>query len=174
MSVTAQVKNGFKMAAAWLLGIAWLVLVFAGLAVVFSPSKFPSALGWCLLVIAAFVLIATVDRWVKALPGVFGVATINGLAMIFTGHATGSPSVLVSRPLALFATISLAASTLMSFSFQRRRLHITDRMMFLVYAVCVAYAAIKPWTGYWALGTATAALFATWCYNYLKPGESND
>jgi hypothetical protein len=162
-----QVAHGSKTAGTWLLGVIWLAIVFAGVAIAFTPSKFPPAVGWCLLAVAALVLLATANRWVTALPGILGVATLNSLAMIFTGHATGNPSVLVSRRLALFSAICLGASTLISLNFQDRNLHVHDRIAFLVYAICLAWTAIKPWTSYRALGTATAVLFAAWSYNHL-------
>ena len=162
-----QVQRGFKSAGAWLLGIFWLAIVFGGLAVTFSPSRFPRPVGWCLLAVAAIILVASADRWVKALPGIFGVATLNSLAMAVSGHATGNPSVLVPLPLALFATVLLAASTLLAVKFQDRKLLVHDRFAFLVYAICLAYSAIRPGASYWALGTATATLFAAWSCDRL-------
>jgi hypothetical protein len=167
-----QLERGFKTAGAWLLGMVWLAVVFAGLAVAFSSSRFPRPIGWCLLAIAACVLLATADRWINAVPGIFGVATLNSLVMTLTGHSTGNPSVLVPRPLALVASVLLAASALMSLRFQDRKLFVHDRITFLIYAVCLAYAGIRPLASYWALGTATAALFAAWSYNRLTPTES--
>ena len=64
-----QGKNGFRRAGAWLLGFAWLGLVFAGMAIAFTPSPHSPALGWGLLGIAALVLVFTMDRWVKVFPG---------------------------------------------------------------------------------------------------------
>ena len=65
----AQVKNGFRTAGAWLLGLGWLGLVFAGMAIAFSTSKYPPVAGWVLLAIDAIILVSTAHRWVKALPG---------------------------------------------------------------------------------------------------------
>jgi hypothetical protein len=73
----SQVISGLRKTGAWLLGMAWLGLVFAGMAIAFSPSNYPRAAGWVLLVLAAIILLATADRWVKAFPGLLGVATIK-------------------------------------------------------------------------------------------------
>src|SRR5262245_20387855 len=39
-TVGQQVKSGFRTAISWLLGFAWLCLVFAGMAIGFSPSNY--------------------------------------------------------------------------------------------------------------------------------------
>lgn len=82
----SQVKSGFRAAGGWLLGIVWLGLVFGGLGVAFTPSQYPPAMGWALLAIAAAIFVATANRWVKALPGIFGVASFNSLVTIGTGR----------------------------------------------------------------------------------------
>ena len=171
MPPTTQLKDGLRTVGGWLLGFAWIGIVFAGLAVAFSPSKFPPAAGWALLTIAAFILLVSADRWVKALPGILGVATINSLVMIATGHATSNPSVSVTRLQAISATILLAVSTILAVDFQGRKPYLVDRVVFLIYAMCLGYAVIRPGTTYWALGTATAALFVAWSHNRLRPGK---
>ena len=103
-----HLKSGFRTAGAWLLGFTWLCLVLGGIIIGFSPSKYPHALGWMLLIIAAVVLVLTADRWIKAFPGIMGVATFNSLITISSGHATGSPSALIPRSTAILATLLLA------------------------------------------------------------------
>jgi hypothetical protein len=69
-TVGQQVKGGFRTAGAWLLGFAWLCLVFAGLAEAFSPEGRSPMLGWVFLAVAAAVLVATANSWVRAFPGI--------------------------------------------------------------------------------------------------------
>ena len=65
----AQIKSGFRKGGAWLLGIGWLALVFKGIRVALTPSKYPPFFGWIFLGIAALVLIFTMDKWVRIFPG---------------------------------------------------------------------------------------------------------
>jgi hypothetical protein len=116
-----QVKSGFRTAGAWLLGLAWLSLVFAGLAIGFSPCSYPRAVGWLCLAVAAAVLVATLERWVKAFPGTMAVATVHSLITISSGHATGNPSVPVPRSAAILMTLLLAMGTALSLTFRAKK-----------------------------------------------------
>src|SRR5580704_5049426 len=90
------VKNGFKRAGTWLLGFFWLGLVFAGMAIAFSPSSYPPVLGWILLVGAAVFLILTTAVWVKIFPGLLAYGVFGSLLEISSGHALGHPEVRVT------------------------------------------------------------------------------
>ena len=170
-SVSAQAKAGLKTVGNWLLGISWLALVFVGLGIAFTPSRFPVAGGWALLAAAAAILVMTANKWVKALPGILGIATLNSIVMIATGHATGAPSVRVTHLQAAYAAILLGSGTVISLSFPNRELRILDRVAFLIYAICLAWGGVEPRTTYWALGVATAILFAAWSYDRFRSGQ---
>ena len=43
------VRNQFKRAGAWLLGVCWLGVVFASMVIAFSPSSYMPVMGWILL-----------------------------------------------------------------------------------------------------------------------------
>ncbi len=165
----SQIRSGFRIAGAWLLGFGWLFLVFSGLAVAFSPGegKYPPVVGWVLLVFAAVILVATAQRWVKALPGILGVATLNGVLEVSSGHAINSPSVPISRFEAVVATLLLAASTTISLSFTRRNLNMVDRIAFLAYASCIAWAGVANRVILPA-GTAACCLFFAWAYDRFR------
>jgi hypothetical protein len=160
-----QVKSGFRTAGAWLLGFAWLCLVFAGLAIGFSQSNYPRPLGWLFLLVAAAVLVATADRWVKAFPGIMVVATVNGLITISSGHATGNPSVLVPRLTAILLTLLLAGGTALSLTFRSKRLSVPDRLALLVLAVSIGWGAIDVRHGVIALALGTGCLLLAWAYD---------
>jgi hypothetical protein len=135
-TVGQQVKSGFQTAGAWLLGFVWLCLVLGGIIIGFSPSNYPPGLGWLLLAVAAAVLVLTVDRWVKAFPGIMAVATVNSLITISSGHATGNASVLIPRSTAILATLLLAGGTALSLTF-RRKVSVLDRFALLALAVSI-------------------------------------
>jgi hypothetical protein len=104
----AEVKSGLRLTATMLLGGAWLGLVFAGMAIAFIPPRSPVT-GWLILVIAALIMIATMDRWVKALPGILGYGTFGGLLMIVSGHLLNQPWVGITRFDATMLTLNKTA-----------------------------------------------------------------
>jgi hypothetical protein len=164
-----QVKSGFRIAGAWLLGFGWLCLVLAGMAVAVSPSKYPPVVGWLLLAVAAIILVTTAQRWVKALPGLLGLATLNALFSIFSGHATNLPSVPISRSESLVATLLLVVSTALSPSFTARELRVVDRLAFLIYASCIFWGAVDHRvTLPVQMGIATFCLLSAWVYDRLQ------
>jgi hypothetical protein len=164
-TVGQQVKSGFRTAGAWLLGFAWLFLVFAGLGVGFSQTDYPHALGWFFLAVAAAVLVATANRWIKAFPGIMGVATFNSLITISSGHATGNPSVFIPRSTAILTTMLLAVGTALSLTFRTKRVSAPDRAALLALAVSIGWAAVDVHHGLAALAVGTLCLFLAWAYD---------
>jgi|GEM_PF-2428292 len=169
-STMTQVKNGFRSAGTALLGLGWLGLVLGGMAITFSPSsKYPPAVGWVFLAVAATILVTTAQRWVKALPGLLGLATLNALFAMFSGYPTNLPSVPISRSESLVATLLLAVSTALSLSFTVRELRVVDRLAFLIYATCILWGAVDHRVTLPAqMGVATFCLFSAWVYDRIQ------
>jgi hypothetical protein len=164
-TVGQQVKGGFRTAGAWLLGFAWLFLVFAGLGIGFSQTDYPRALGWFFLAVAAAVLVATANHWIRAFPGIMGVATFNSLITISSGHATGNPSVLIPRSTAILATLLLAVGTALSLTFRTKRVSVPDRAAVLALAVSIGWGAVDVHHWLPALTVGTSCLFLAWLYD---------
>jgi len=165
-----QVSNGFRAAGVALLGLAWLGLVLGGMMVAFEPSSnYPRVTGWVALALAAVALLTTAHYWVKVLPGLLGIATLNATVSIFTKHATNLGSVPISRSDALIAALLLAASTALSFSFISRKLNILDRFVFLIYVSCIFWGAVDHRvTLPVQIGIATFCLFSAWACNFIQ------
>src|SRR5712692_9216431 len=143
-TISSQVKSGFRTAGAWLLGFGWLVLLGGGMALTFSPEagKYPRPVGWILLVLAATVYVATMNRWIKALPGILGVATINAFITIIRGHMPNSPNVPISSFEAVAVTLILGVCTYLSISFSDRKLNLVDRVALLVFLSSILWGAV--------------------------------
>jgi hypothetical protein len=164
-----QVKKGFRTVGAWLLGFAWLCLVFAGIIIGFSQNKYPRGLGWALLAVAAAVLVLTADRWIKAFPGILGVATFNSLIAVFSGHATGNVSVLIPKTTAILATLLLAVGTVLSLSFRNERMSALDRSAVLTLVVSIGWGAVDIRRWLHALAVGICCLFLAVLYKRSKP-----
>lgn len=131
-----EVKSGFRIILALALGMAWLGLVFGGLAIAFTPSPYSRMIGWLLLIGAAAILIVTMDWWAKAFPAIIGWGVIGGLFTIVDGHAVNHPEVLVTHLDAAIMTTLFAASAAVSLTLSHKHgtssCHIMLRLMFFL------------------------------------------
>lgn len=170
--MSSQVKNGLRTAVAWILGIAWVALVFAGMAVAFSPSPHSPALGWVLLAIAAVVCIGTMDRWAKYFPAILAYGVIGGLFTIATGHAVNSASVRVSRFDGVLMTLLIGASAAVSLPLGERRLRLADRIAIIAFIFCIFWQVVEPRVMLVALSIGLGCLFAAWAFDRIQRRRS--
>lgn len=163
-TVGKQVKSGFRQAGAWLLGFAWLGLVFAGTAIAFTPSPHSPALGWGLLGIAALVLIFTMHRWVKVFPGLLVYGVMGSILMLMDGHAMNHPEIPVSKVEAALLIVFFAAAAL-SFTFTKHKLTVPDRIACWLFSFCFFWQAVVPRLMLSALAIGFSCLLAAWAYD---------
>jgi len=163
-----EVKRGFQKAGLWLLGGAWLGLVFAGMAIAFTPSPHPPALGWVLIAMAATVAFVTMDRWVRIFPGLLAYGVLGSVLALVDGHVVNHPEVLVSRPegAAMIAFFSVAA--VLSLTFVKRKLQVSDRVALLTFVVCFFWQAAVPRLRWVALGVGFCFLLFAWLYDRVQ------
>jgi len=164
----SQAKSGFRRAGLWLLGFVWLGLVFAGMAIAFSPSPHPPALGWALLSIAALVLVFTMDKWVKVFPGLLAYGVVGSVLMLMNGHAVNHPEVLVPRLEAVTLIVFFAAAAALSFTFTNHKLTVPDRTALFVFILCFFWQAVAPRMMLMALGIGFACLIGAWVYDRTR------
>jgi hypothetical protein len=163
-----QVLKGLTGAGTILLGCAWLGLVFAGMAILFSPNTHSRTLGWTLLVIAAVVFIVTMDRWVIAVPGLLVLATLNALISLYTGHALHDPSIQFPRPQAAVLALCMAASAFVTVRFRTNKLNAIDRVALFVFVFCIFYQMIVPRFQAFAGPVAFGSLLLAWGYDRFR------
>lgn len=108
-----------------------IILISGGVATVLGYTPRSQAFGWILLSIGVTVAMITINRWAQALPGIFGVATLNSLIILITGHALTQPTIPVPRGIGVLLTMVLATATVATWDFAGRSLTGIDR------AVCV-------------------------------------
>lgn len=177
-TVKQQVKSGFLRAGAWLLGGAWLFLVFGGMIEIgvgteggFSAGHHPSrALGYLLLTAAAVIFIVTANRWKRVFPGIMLVATLNSLLQLERGHSTGNSSVLIPRSIGFVQLIVIAGVTVLSFTFKKRSLNILDRIALLAFAASIYPGGeeVSQQKMPLALIVGGACVLAAWAYDRVQ------
>jgi len=175
-TVRKQIKSGFRLAAAWLLGFAWLFLVFGGLAIITTPPPPSAILGWVLLSIAAVILVVTMDRWVRVFPGLLAYGIFGSILILVDGHALNHPEVLITRPEALVLIAFFAAGTILSFTFTKHRLTVPDRIGLFVFILCFFWQAVAPRLMIIALAIGFACLIGAWGCDRVRrrrPGDGS-
>lgn len=165
---SSEVKTGFRRAGGWLLGLAWLGLVFAGLAIAFTPSSHSPVLGWVLLSTAAIIAIATMDHWIKVFPALLAYGVLGSILTLVDGHVVNHPEVRVSRTEAVFMIVFFAITATLSFTFARRHLHVWDRIAVVVFILCFFWQAVAPNLMRLALGIGFTSLLLAWVYDRIQ------
>ncbi len=138
----------------WLFFFVLLVAVIsAGISIGLGYSPRPRAFGWVLFVAGLIVAILTVYRWAQVLPGIFGVATLNGLIVLISGHALNQPAIPVPRLVAVLFTMVMADATVMLAGLESRDVTNIDRAAYLGTMSCfvaMMFCVINS-VGHWEL-----------------------
>ncbi len=120
-------ENSIRAAARLLLLLLLIMSIGGGALTALGYTPRPRAFGWVLGLGGYIAAILTVDQWARALPGIFGLATVNGLIMLVTGHALTQPSVQVSRVLTTFFVSTVAGGAVATLSMVNRPLTVVRR-----------------------------------------------
>jgi NhaP-type Na+/H+ or K+/H+ antiporter len=169
-----EVKRGFLRAGEWLLGFAWLGLVFAGMAIALTPSPHSPALGWAFLTLAAVIALATMDRWVKVFPALLAYGVLGSLFTLVDGHAVNHPEVSVTPIDGVFAILLFAGAAVLSLGLMKRELKIADRMALFAFVFCFFWQAAVPKFGRLALGLGFGSLLIAWTYDRIHTRRRAD
>ena len=108
-----------------------MITIAGGVTTVLGYTPPRQSFGWVFLIAGSIVGILTVDRWAPVLPGIFGVATLNGLIILIGGHALNQPGVPVPRLLGALFTAIIAAASFVTANFADRGLTNADRIAYL-------------------------------------------
>ncbi len=107
----------------WLIGTC----IVAGLGIAIGNSPRPEAMGWLLFSVGTAGAVATVNRWARILPAVFGTPALNGLIILADGHALNQPSVPFPRWQALILIAVTAAGAYSTAPFSHTPLTKADK-----------------------------------------------
>lgn len=114
--------------AAWLFLLCLLIVVISGgIATVLGYTPRSQAFGWIVLSIGVGVAMIAINKWAQALPGIFGIATVNSSIILIAGHALNQPNIPVPRGIGALLTLVMATATVATWDFAGRSLTGIDR-----------------------------------------------
>jgi hypothetical protein len=120
-------KRGLLRSLSWLSVIAWLIVAFIAVGVAASQTSYPAALGWAVLAVLMGIAAITAERWVSVLPGMLGLAALNALYSLVSGHFGLNPPRPIARPIAGVMMAALIAGAYLATQYMSRRLTTVDR-----------------------------------------------
>jgi hypothetical protein len=179
-SVKDQVISGLSIAASFVFGIAVIGMFCGGIIAILHPERVrpesfllrrvgvgtPSfSAAWIFLAISTAILIFTMDRWVKVIPGLFFYSTLGG-AIMLSGKYSGVP---VPRNEAVFLIFFTISTAVISLTFQRRKLRVMDRVAWMAFLFCCGIGTTpNPSTMFTALSIGFTFLLLAWGVNHLQ------
>lgn len=138
MRSSSERKNPSRLVnAGWFfLFLLLIVGISGGITTGLGYSSRPRPVGWVLFIVGFGVGAFTVARWAKVLPGIFGIATLNGLIILISGHALNQPAIQVPRLVGGLFTVAMAGASFITASSADRPLTNTDRVAYLGILAC--------------------------------------
>lgn len=133
----SRVKSGLRLVGLILAFVIVAGMFFAGASYTVFASGGSRPVGLMLLAISVSIMACTMNRWLKILPGILGVAVLNGVITLSTGHLLNNSGIPTSRTGALFLTLFFAASCLLSRTFLHGDLDVIDRVVALAFVACL-------------------------------------
>ncbi|MGI9071125.1 MAG: hypothetical protein ACR2JB_07360, partial [Bryobacteraceae bacterium] len=98
----------------FVLFLVLIVIISGGLATLLGHTARPRPLGWVFFIAGSVIAAVTVDHWARVLPGIFGVATLNGIIILIGEHALNQPSIPVPRVIGALLTIVMAGASVIT------------------------------------------------------------
>ncbi len=157
-----QVKSGFRRAGGWLLGMAWLFLVFFGLAEAFSRERPSPSLGYAALLLAGVVMFLTAEYWKKVFPSIMLAAILTSFLELLRAHAVNSPSVPVAPSTAAIHLLVTTAVTALTLTFKNRKLTALDRCALLAFVASILWGAVDKRFASLKLLVGACCILAAW------------
>jgi hypothetical protein len=121
------IKQGLLQSLSWLSLITWLIVAFIATGIAAGQTAYPAAFGWIIFAVLMWIAAITAERWVRALPGMLGVAALNAIYSLVSGHFGLDPPKAIARPLAGLMTAALMAGAYLATAYMNRWLSAIDR-----------------------------------------------
>jgi hypothetical protein len=179
-SKMSQVQSGFRSVALILIGFVVGGMFFGGVASLLSPNATSRWLGPVFLIISTPIMILTMKRWAKVMAGFLGLAVLNGLVSLSSGHVLANPTMPISRPDALYLTVFYATATMLAATITQRTLNLVDRISVMAFLYSLAFlityqarletakSALFNATAVTLIGIGLCCLLVPWVYNHFQ------
>jgi len=136
-------------------------LVGGGLVRIFRDGA-GNLIGWAMLGGGFLVTFATVNQWGRILPGVFGLAGINALVTLWSGHQINRPDMPVPRAVAIVLVVVFFSAAFLSGSIASREFNVAHKLLlFAVFVLLLTAMIANQFAIPGAIG-AVAFLFILW------------
>jgi hypothetical protein len=169
----AAVKNpSSQRLAAWCLGILWMMSAGIGVTVVFSETSRSRVTGWIFLLLAAVLFLVTMDRWIRALPGLLGYGVFGALLATVSGHGINRQDLPISKPEGIVLMLFFCLSAIVSYTFSKRRLRLLDRIALFGFVSLVFRAIWFDSISATGLGIPLGCLVVAWGYDRYSVSRS--
>jgi len=110
-----ETRKGFSFA-----GVGSILLLFAcfglvggGIVRIFRDGA-DTPVGWIMLGCGLLLAFGTMNQWGRILPGVFGLAGLNAVHTLWSGHLINQPNVVVPRSVALVLAVAFVSAAFLS------------------------------------------------------------
>ena len=121
------IKRGILRSLLWLSVIAWLIVAFIAVGIATAQTSYPVVFGWVILAVLMWLAAIMAERWVRMLPGMLGVAALNALYSLLSGHFGLNPPKPIARPIAALMATALMIGAYLSTAYMKRKLTGIDR-----------------------------------------------
>ena len=185
----SQVKSGFRLVALILIGFVVAAMFFGGVIGLFSPGAVDRS-SWSgrhtavvtpvFLIVSIPIMFVTMNRWLKVMAGFLGLAVLNALISLGTGHVLANPTMPISRPYALSLMLFFAAAAVLTGLMKNRKLSVVDRILVMAFlfslGILISFQGQRELTkgepfnsAYFILmGIGLGCLLVAWGYDRLQ------
>lgn len=185
----SQVKSGFRLVALIIIGFVIAGMFFGGVMRLYFlgevdrsswSGQHAAVVGLVFLIASVPIMFVTMNRWLKVMAGFLGLAVVNGLISLGTGHVLANPTMPISRLYALSLTLFFAAASVLAGKMKNRKLSVVDRILVMAFLVSlgilISFQGQRELTksepfnsAYFILmGIALGCLLVAWGHDRLK------
>ena len=166
-----EVASGLRICGLMIAGFLVFAQLLWGAGVAFSKLPGPKGPAWVALLVAVGIVVQTVERWKRVLPGLLILAAFNALVMALSGHLINNPRVVISREVSVGAALLFVAASVLSARFYDRRLGLVDRIAILSYVAFFTWGWLSN-LFLTPLMLGTAVLGAAWLNYHFRRREA--
>src|SRR6266404_1805405 len=185
----SQVKSGLLLVGLILTGFVVTGMFFGGVMRLCFPGvvdrsswsgRHVALVALVFLMVSIPIMFVTMNRWLKVMAGFLGLAVLNALISLGTGHVLANPTMPISRPYALSLILFFAAAAVLTGLMKSRKLNVVDRILVMAFlfslGILISYQGQRELTKsaplnstyFILMGIALGCLLIAWGYGRLQ------